>query len=209
MPTLHSGLLGVAVLPILSPLLFGSDPTKWTPEQGDSALTLGVEALARQAISCSAPRLLLPPLPRYLTASSGIGIRFSQLPPSLRSRVKILDRRETIWRAVEAYLAPVYHVPLNKTVDDKYGVDKTEIDQLARDLYLLVLAARSDAQIYLPISEDIWFLDKCNKQRTFAADGEAVARLSVIKGVLGLLIPSEKLPGFVVSPENKTWGCPR
>jgi hypothetical protein len=110
---------------------------------------------------------------------------------------------------VEAYLAPVYHVPLNKTVDDKYGVDKTEIDQLARDLYLLVLAARSDAQIYLPISEDIWFLDKCNKQRTFAADGEAVARLSVIKGVLGLLIPSEKLPGFVVSPENKTWGCPR
>ena len=145
------------------------------------------EALIRSAIAGCSPQLLVPSLP-LSAVRLGAEMKPSKLPPSLRRRIKILDRSDRIWKAIQTYFGPI----AKATTQEK----QIDISGLAWDLYLLVLATRASAQVHLDIEEDLKTVQALSRDPGIT--GEAAARIALLEGALRFFVPVEEMPGLCV-----------
>jgi hypothetical protein len=100
---------------------------------------------AAQAIAASAATLLIPDLASEVWATPR---RLAKLmSPSFRRRVQFIDRRKTLWGAVERYFDPF------RTVGDDGKVEFAhylQINVLGRALYQTVIALKFSCEVALP-----------------------------------------------------------
>lgn len=119
----------------------------------------------------------------------------SGLSDSARKRLKFIDRSHTVWAAVENYLKPIYddiRKSLTKEALERGG--STQLDKVAWDLYLLLLAVRGHSEVPITPSRTLSCIDGLNK--SFVLRAENRTRLAIVRGVFALYNKASDIPGF-------------
>jgi len=173
-------------LPLLSPILLPEGTLQTHPRAID--FTASLEALVRSAIATCSPRLIVPCLPAGMRRL-GATLRPSALSASAQKRLTVVDRRDRIWEAVKAYFVPITE-GLNRA-------GQSPPIFLAWDTYMLMLATRWDAQVYMNLGHLRAEILSASHHASFMSD-EALARLAVLRGAFNGLHTHVAMPALRV-----------
>lgn len=165
----------------------------WIFEQIDSStvkLRPGLDLLAATLIRNCAHQLLIP----YVTARYGRPIEevIREFPPSIRKRLKIIDKKQKTRDKVFNYLEPVYQETRDKPLT-------MTTNMIFSFIYNLALAAENEAwadieQLFL-LKSIMSFLRKEIKGK------EAKARLDQIIGLYNIYEVQSEIPIVVLRPQ--------
>lgn len=176
-------------LPMLSPVVMQRGECSRRPV---SAIRFddAVEALARAAVANCAPMLCVPRIPKIVESLGG-RLKDSALSASARRRIKILDRRDTVWTAIRTYLEKPQRELRHAGIS---------LADTGWSLYMLVLATRHGAQFYFnPISaRDALDCLVVNS----SVSNESAFRLAAIRGVFASFTQRLSLPGLFTVPTS-------
>lgn len=113
------------------------------------------------------------------------------LSESSRKRLKSVDRSNAIWRAVDYYLKPLAkEVPYGEELETPWW----QLETTAWDLYMLILAARNQAEAPIDIPQVLWRLNALSDCDGLSS--ESKARLATIKGLFAAFDQLAKIPAF-------------
>jgi hypothetical protein len=119
----------------------------------------------------------------------------SGLSDSASKRLKFVDRSHAVWEAVESYLKPIdddIRKSLTKEEIERGG--STQLEKIAWDLYLLLLAVRGHSEVTITPSRTLSDIDGLN--RRFALRAENRTRLAIVRGIFALYNKASDIPGF-------------
>lgn len=116
----------------------------------------------------------------------------SLLSASSKKRLKIVDRRHSIWTAIHHYLHPVSQ-EITSAPSQKEPPDISRIEEVAWGLYMLALATRDHCDVPLHPKAVISAIDSIADGRL---SSESKTRLSLIRGIFGLFNHVSDVPGF-------------
>jgi hypothetical protein len=161
-----------------------------------------VEMMARAALANAAPSLVVPPIPPEYV-SLDVSLNRSDLSPTLRQRISIVDQSDKVWPAVRKYCEPI----LEQLLVREAGTHRLEF--LSDDLYQLILATRAQAQVHLNVDRSERLLKAVEAIIVYwrptapvAPPSEALARVAVLKGLFASLRPLATLPGIRIPLDN-------
>lgn len=176
-------------LPIVSPLRLPRATFPWTLESIAATIYTfegAVERLVRSAVENCATNVLLTRLPPIMAAN----FEASLLSPSLRKRLKVVDQRDALWKPIQAYFEPMsldmarMQAFMDLNVHGSVSLVTSELECLARNFHLLLIAARENAQVEINIIERCEILKALIAQHQEKFRPESRARLSILLGVL-------------------------
>ncbi len=151
----------------------------------------GLDAALRAVISHCAPRINIAPPTRWLGAKA-----FRQgLPPSLRSRVNVLDTRGTTWQNLHAYVSPIAH---DLGAGDRAADAGSRLDHIGWSVYKLALAARAGSETLIPVQAVLKDLEALDKPKNFTR--ESRARVACLLGLFRQYSTEVTVPALRVIP---------
>ena len=175
-------------------LISGDGVPVFPPEAraaADQIIARAVEAYVRLLVAHCAVTVRLPDHRSFLLPPAGDIKR--ALPPSLKKRVRFVDRRRHIWNAITKYFAPVAEF-----LDEKNAYLRSEIDQVKWDVCLLAVASRTRSQVISSPHEALRILREL--QTVKALSSEAKARIATLVGMFQSYDTPTEVPGFRVLP---------
>lgn len=156
----------------------------------ETVILPGVELQIQRLVACCAHRVYVPanvhsarPLASYLKRN---------VTPTLRRVLVFADRRDTIWRSIEAYVLPIHSDMQGRHVDDDVSF---AFSQMFWDVYLLALGARIGSQLFVDPVHTAFLLEKVSSYRHLSP--ESRARLARLRGLFALFEKPTDVPGFI------------
>jgi len=166
-----------------------------TQEMDLSFISNCLEEYLRRMIGACACSVSIPaPNPKMWTTPRHLK---SLLVPTLRKRMRFVDRRHTIWADLQAYLLPVFEdLPADdakRKLPAPVG-PRRSLHEVIWALYMITLASQHHCEVVLSPNEVIAIIDQLIKSKHLST--ESKSRLSVVRGIFALYSHSLKVPGF-------------
>lgn len=117
----------------------------------------------------------------------------SLLAASSRKRLRIVDRRHSIWNAIERYLQPVSKDYADASMHDALSPNMRRLREITWSLYLLALGTRDHCEVPLDPKTVTFSIDSLDEAPLSA---ESKIRLSSIRGIFRLFSHNSEVPGF-------------
>ena len=163
-----------------------------------SVIAACLEEYVRRMIGVCACRVAIPfPLSFFYPSMRLNPKRFkSLLTPSCKNRIQFVDRRKTIWTDLQTYLHPVSDDISSEDSESVVPLNPLRIllNELAWDLYLLILASRHHCEVALSPTKTITGIDTLARSPLLSRESQS--RLSVIRGIFALYSDSQGVPGL-------------
>jgi len=119
----------------------------------------------------------------------------SLLTPTNRKRIQFVDRKQSIWGDLQAYLHPVFKdLPSEKPKKGGPQPLRDVLGNLAWNLYIITLASRYHCETVLCPTEAVAGVDTLIRSDLLSP--ESKSRLSVVRGLFALYSDTFNVPGF-------------
>ena len=154
-------------------------------------LSYAMEAHLRMMISNCAYQIHMPAFTDTSRPWASPKILKSLLSPSTRKKLVFVDRRSTIWHAIQEYLRPIF----NSVTEENYYA----VDFLAWHLYCLTIATKKECELPISPSEILRFINTIRQDTQLSQ--EAQSRLSNIEGIVNMFSIKDEITGLRILPK--------
>ncbi|WP_155325534.1 hypothetical protein [Desulfosarcina ovata] len=156
----------------------------------------GLESYSRQMVSQFSLEVQVPYI-KLSPVKNAAAIK-NRISPSLRKRLKIIDRRNNYWDAIKRYFEPIRRDISEDINEFSNSIPLKKLFLLTWLVYMIVLGSKKGADVAVDPNHN---KDLCDALLTFPKlSSESKSRLSVVRGIFAAYRDSELVPSLMYVP---------